>query len=137
MGFDHNGELKIFDFGLSSELRREKMVSNGLYNLTGNTGSRRYMAPEVAREEPYNETVDIYSFGVLLWEMLAAQKAFDGYSIETHDILVAQVGERPDIPSSWPEPIQDLIAECWAHDYKSRPQSDSLYLTVKTIMDSL
>jgi len=113
------------------------MVEKGLYQMTGNTGSRRYMAPEVAREEPYNHTVDIYSLGILLWEMLTGMKAFEGFSLETHDILVAQVGERPAINASWPEPVIQIIEECWNHDCKLRPSTDALYLTLKTTADIL
>lgn len=137
IGFDHLGVLKIFDFGLANELRREKLVSGGLYNMTGNTGSRRYMAPEVAREEPYNQTVDIYSLGILLWEMLTGKKAFEGFSLESHEILVAQVGERPSLDQSWPDSVIQIIEECWDHDYRMRPNTDSLYLTLKTTSDIL
>lgn len=105
--------------------------------MTGNTGSRRYMAPEVAREEPYNHLVDIYSIGILLWEMIAVKKAFDGYTLETHEILVAQVGERPEIDPSWPVMISEIIQKCWEHDYKKRPNADLLYLSLTSYMDSL
>lgn len=137
IGFDHKGELKLFDFGLACELRKEYRDGNGLYQMTGNTGSRRYMAPEVAREEAYNHTVDIYSLGILLWEIMEEKKAFDGYSLETHDIMVAQVGERPEINENWPEPVSQLIEKCWAHNCRKRPQSDVLCITIKTLMDTV
>jgi len=137
IGFDYNNDLKIFDFGLANELRQENRVPNGLYKMTGNTGSKRYMAPEVAREEPYNHSVDIYSLGILLWEMIAKKKAFEGYTLETHDILVVQIGERPPIDSSWSTPISELIQKCWDHDYRKRPNTDNLHITIKTLIDSL
>ena len=48
IGFDVRGDLKLFDFGLSRELRDIDKTEGGMYKLTGCTGSRRYMAPEVA-----------------------------------------------------------------------------------------
>jgi len=64
-------ELKIADFGLSRVLGPTKTSSTERYRLTGGTGSLRYMAPEVAANQPYNEKADVYGYGVILWEMLA------------------------------------------------------------------
>jgi len=44
--------VKVFDFGLSKEIHPSMAVGDGTYKLTGYTGSIRYMAPEIAREEP-------------------------------------------------------------------------------------
>mmetsp|Transcript_32595 Transcript_32595/g.79083 ORF Transcript_32595/g.79083 Transcript_32595/m.79083 type:complete len:295 (+) Transcript_32595:56-940(+) len=46
IGFDVRGDVKIFDFGLAKELDESKILEDGTYNLTGDTGSLRYMAPE-------------------------------------------------------------------------------------------
>eukprot|EP00543_Licmophora_paradoxa_P018116 CAMPEP_0202477130 /NCGR_PEP_ID=MMETSP1360-20130828/93784_1 /ASSEMBLY_ACC=CAM_ASM_000848 /TAXON_ID=515479 /ORGANISM="Licmophora paradoxa, Strain CCMP2313" /LENGTH=320 /DNA_ID=CAMNT_0049104365 /DNA_START=36 /DNA_END=995 /DNA_ORIENTATION=+ len=67
IGFDVRGDVKIFDFGLAKEISPDSQSKDGTYNLTGDTGSPRYMAPEVALDKSYNETVDVYSFGILLW----------------------------------------------------------------------
>lgn len=47
IGFDVRGDAKVFDFGLSKELNQKDYVGDGLFNMSGLTGSRRYMAPEV------------------------------------------------------------------------------------------
>lgn len=134
MGFDSAGELKIFDFGLSTELSKEKRNAAGLYRMTGNTGSRRYMAPEIAREEPYNESVDVYSIGIILWEMIAKETAFDGYSIDLHSCLVVECGIRPKIEPTWPLAVQEIIERCWAHDYRSRPSAHKLCSYLQEMM---
>lgn len=60
----------MFDFGLSLELNDKlPKAENGMYRLSGNTGSLRYMAPEVALEKPYNHLVDVYSYGIMLWQV--------------------------------------------------------------------
>ena len=58
IGFDAQGNVKLFDFGLAKELRDSDKTVNGLYKLTGFTGSIRYMAPEVGLRLPYNQKVD-------------------------------------------------------------------------------
>ena len=56
IGFAQDGQLKLFDFGLAKRLEGVEKTRGGYYNLTGNTGSLRYMAPEVANDEPYDLT---------------------------------------------------------------------------------
>ena len=73
IGFDVRGEIKVFDFdmGLAKELQDSERNKDGTYNLTGFTGSIRYMAPEVAKSQPYNLSADVYSYGMLLWHVFA------------------------------------------------------------------
>ena len=125
-GFDKRGILKLFDFGLAKELKSHRRLANGTYQLTGNTGSRRYMAPEVAEVKPYNLSVDAYSFGILLWEICALEKPFSGFTETTHRELVVVGGGRPEIcpygaHSFWPAELQDLITRCWHQDLFERP----------------
>lgn len=59
--------MKVFDFGLATEMKEDTRVKGtNLFKLTGETGSPRYMAPEVALSQPYNETSDVYAFSLLL-----------------------------------------------------------------------
>ena len=48
--------------------------------MTGNTGSLRYMAPEVALRKSYNEKVDVYSYGIMVWQMARDRVPFKGLS---------------------------------------------------------
>ena len=95
--------LKLFDFGLAKELKPKYCVSHPAYpgtiayRLTGCTGSRRYMAPEVCFGEPYNESADTYSFGILAYQVASLCVPFDGYSAERHEREVLQEGRRPDL----------------------------------------
>ena len=125
IGFDKDNVLKLFDFGLAKELKTEDQKADGRYELTGNTGSRRYMAPEVAKECPYEKSVDVYSFGILLWELCSAEKPFYGYSSGKHMQQVVIGGERPKMDSQhtafWPENLQWLIKHCWSPFPAARP----------------
>jgi serine/threonine protein kinase len=72
VGFTSTGDLKLIDLGLSTCVKR-RTNSHIAYEMTGNTGSLRYMAPEVALRKPYTEKVDVYSFGILLWQMATGE----------------------------------------------------------------
>ena len=64
------GTLKVADFGLA----RTKPATPTC--LTAETGSYRWMAPEVMRHEPYDERCDVYSFALVSWELLTLEMPF-------------------------------------------------------------
>lgn len=128
IGFDVRGDVKIFDFGLAKEL--DPSLRHGcteFYELSGNTGSLRYMAPEVARCEPYNLTADVYSFGLLLWQVCSLQLPYDGMNRQDHSELVVHGNERPPLDSSWSTPLRILMKRAWEPDPSARPSMDSIY----------
>lgn len=121
VGFDAAGEVKIFDFGLAKRLDPEDKTETELYMLTGNTGSLRYMAPEVALCEPYDQRVDSYSFGILFWQICSLTTPFLGFSTKMHSDRVVRAGFRPRADSTWPLAWVMLMKECWAQDIFQRP----------------
>lgn len=75
-GFDVRGDIKIFDFGFSKELSKDLFdKTSRQYNLTKRTGSQPYLAPENFTGKPYGKPSDVFSFGILLWEMLHSKFA--------------------------------------------------------------
>jgi len=121
IGFDVRGDVKIFDFGLAKELDQRKKLDDGTYNLTGDTGSPRYMAPEVFLGRQYNETADTYSFSILCWQILALDTPFE--HIKTNAMLKKSVilgGARPKVNEGWGESICSLLRECFV-DNPNRP----------------
>jgi hypothetical protein len=63
IGFTLDGTLKVLDFGLARLVENSSPYSDQVYHMSGETGSLRYMAPEVADSRPYNHKADVYSFG--------------------------------------------------------------------------
>eukprot|EP00537_Pseudo-nitzschia_pungens_P001163 CAMPEP_0172369216 /NCGR_PEP_ID=MMETSP1060-20121228/31565_1 /TAXON_ID=37318 /ORGANISM="Pseudo-nitzschia pungens, Strain cf. cingulata" /LENGTH=431 /DNA_ID=CAMNT_0013094059 /DNA_START=149 /DNA_END=1443 /DNA_ORIENTATION=+ len=121
IGFDVRGDVKIFDFGLAKELDTRKKLADGTYNLTGDTGSPRYMAPEVFLSKPYNETADSYSFSILCWQILAIETPFD--HITTNKMFEKSVirgGVRPKVREEWGPSICKLLREGFV-DNPKRP----------------
>lgn len=120
IGFTSGGLLKLFDFGLCTcVLKRE--LSSDAYEMTGNTGSLRYMAPEVALRMPYTEKVDVFSFAVLVWQMARDQTPFAQMNRAEFIRLVATDGTRPKIDKSWPKGFATLLKGCWCREPALRP----------------
>lgn len=120
IGFDQNDVVKIFDFGLAVELP-EGSDPDSTFNLAGNTGTSRYMAVEVIRKQPYNVKADVFSFSILLWEIIALVKPYDGVVGQEVKELVSVFGERPAIPQSWPTSLRRIMRRGWAEDLMERP----------------
>ena len=127
IGFDVRGDVKVFDFGLCKGLlpsRKTKDVNGrDLYgfNLTPRTGSVPYMAPEVAECKPYDCKADVFSFAILLWEMLALRTAFKGYSRKEFLDRVVRRRERLIVNRLWPSLTRTVIKEAWDNDTQKRP----------------
>ena len=128
IGYDSQGQLKLFDFGLSKRLdtvQKDKENEEN-YLLTGNTGSLRYMAPEVARREPYNTKADSYSFGVLFWQICSLAKPYVFLNERTHAQQVVQHGLRPNPDKSWPYSWIALMTTAWDVNPSKRPNMNEI-----------
>jgi len=137
LGFDVSGALKLFDFGLAKRMGTADKAGDGMYLLTGNTGSLRYMAPEVAKGEPYNERVDAYSFGMLFWQICSLQTPFAGMSARAHADRVIQKGERPKPDRSWPLSWINIMTRAWEPDTTKRPDFDEIAIFLETQVENM
>ena len=81
------GHAKIADFGLSKYFQNE---TNEAYLLSGETGTIRYMAPEVFNNQIYNLKVDVYSLGLIIYYIYANEKPFNEYSVESMKTYFSQ-----------------------------------------------
>jgi serine/threonine protein kinase len=147
IGFDVRGDVKIFDFGLAKEFDPMKQDKDGLYHMTADTGSPRYMAPEVFLGKPYNELVDVYSFSILLWQILQLETPYDGYTMHMLTKKVIEEGSRPKCDPKWSQPVINLIHKGWG-DILSRPSTkeilevlgkemgDNVYAQLNNIVDA-
>lgn len=120
IGFTADGNLKLFDFGLCACVRTHGNRRDQ-YRLTGNTGTLRYMAPEVALGRQYNCSVDVYSFGVIVWQVLRSKVPFRdmGKKAYIQDVVIG--GKRPPLDRRWPIGFSRLLEKCWHEDKHFRP----------------
>ncbi|KAL3811828.1 hypothetical protein ACHAXA_004255 [Cyclostephanos tholiformis] len=130
VGFDSTGVLKLFDFGFASSLPdvgpcetasgTDSKESHLLYNKCG---TPRYMAPEVALELGYSLPADVYSFGILLWEICSLKKPFGGVkSADELHMAVFVKNSRPKLCRHFPQVLRDLMTSCWSSSVDDRPE---------------
>ena len=120
LGITPDRRLKLLDFGLAVALERGEQATD-VYELTGETGSRRYMAPEVCLSEPYGVAVDVYSWAVVAFEIWSLRgKPFSTYSLEAHADKVVVAGERPRLPVAWSDDVKELLTYAWRGDPPQR-----------------
>jgi len=141
IGFGKDGKVKLFDFGLAKELKVTDMTLDGRYSMSGNTGTLRYMAPEVAKDLPYHLSVDVYSFGILLWEMLTGKPAFEGYTYSEYFDRVVSCNERPSLKKkltgAWPVELTALLSKCWSPIPQERPNFTVILQKLGEILESV
>jgi len=121
IGFSLDGQVKLIDFGLARLVENSHPNSNETYKMSGETGSLRYMAPEVADRHEYNHKADVYSFGIILWEMNAGFRPFNNLSRDMFYERVVHGGERPHLSKKWPQELNELISACWSIEIAARP----------------
>ncbi|KAM0049681.1 putative protein kinase TKL-CTR1-DRK-1 family [Helianthus debilis subsp. tardiflorus] len=108
--------VKICDFGLS------RMMTESPMKDTSSAGTPEWMAPELIRNEPFTEKCDIFSLGVIMWELCTLNRPWEGLPPERVVYSVANEGSRLDIPEG---PIGRLIADCWAEP-QDRPSCEEI-----------
>src|SRR3569832_2182130 len=142
IGFDIRGDVKVFDFGLSKSLSPAlKAKKDGKevygYNLTPRTGSIPFMAPEIAEALPYDEKCDVFSFAILLWEILAMKSAFRTFSRRDYMERVVVHQERPLIYRKWPPLTKLLLKEAWDNDPQKRPDMKRVAAILRGDLNSM
>uniref|UniRef100_A0A673M239 Mitogen-activated protein kinase kinase kinase n=1 Tax=Sinocyclocheilus rhinocerous TaxID=307959 RepID=A0A673M239_9TELE len=123
-----NKTLKVTDFGLAREWHRTtKMSAAGTY---------AWMAPEVIRSSTFSKGSDVWSYGVLLWELLTGEVPFRGIDGLAVAYGVAMNKLSLPIPSTCPEPFARLMEDCWNVDPHARPPFTSILDQLTAIEES-
>ncbi len=130
---DPEGHVKVLDFGLAkafadevpeSELSASPTLSRDATRAGVILGTAAYMSPEQAKGKTVDKRTDIFSFGIVLYEMLTGKKAFAGEDIS--DVLASIMKLEPDwnaVPPDLDSRIQNLLRRCLRKDRKNRRQS--------------
>jgi hypothetical protein len=111
--------VKICDFGLSTVKQHPRQM---LKDQTTAKGTPLFMAPEVMMFREFNESSDVYSFGIVLWEILTRKEPFSQFrQLEEFRQAVCVRHERPPIPPDTLDSLRHLIERCWDKDPSRRP----------------
>uniref|UniRef100_A0A0D9ZQI0 non-specific serine/threonine protein kinase n=1 Tax=Oryza glumipatula TaxID=40148 RepID=A0A0D9ZQI0_9ORYZ len=128
---DKNWSVKVGDFGLS------RFKANTFISSKSVAGTPEWMAPEFLRGEPSNEKCDVYSFGVILWELMTMQQPWNGLSPAQVVGAVAFQNRRLPIPQETVPELAALVESCWDDDPRQRPSFSSIVDTLKKLLKSM
>ena len=130
---DKEGNARIMDFGIARSLRAKKRTGSGVM-----IGTPEYMAPEQVDGDEADQRSDIYSMGIILYEMVTGRVPFEGETALS--IAVKQKSESPLDPSEYniriPEDLSRLILKCLNKTRSSRFQSAEQILAELSQIDS-
>ncbi|PON61406.1 Serine/threonine protein kinase [Trema orientale] len=112
---DQNSHMKIADFGIACE---EAYCDA----LADDPGTYRWMAPEMIKHKSYGRKVDVYSFGLILWEMVAGTIPYEEMNPIQAAFAVVNKNLRPAIPANCPPAMRALIEQCWSLQPDKRPE---------------
>ncbi|KAK8607124.1 hypothetical protein V6N13_052870 [Hibiscus sabdariffa] len=108
--------VKICDFGLSRIMNTRPMKDSAA------AGTPEWMAPELIRNERFSEKCDIFSLGVIMWELSTLNRPWEGVPPEKVVYALAHEGSRLEIPEG---PLSRLISDCWAEP-EERPSCEEI-----------
>eukprot|EP01112_Ceratiomyxa_fruticulosa_P013616 TRINITY_DN3833_c0_g1_i2.p1 TRINITY_DN3833_c0_g1~~TRINITY_DN3833_c0_g1_i2.p1 ORF type:complete len:543 (-),score=94.64 TRINITY_DN3833_c0_g1_i2:235-1863(-) len=129
---DSNLTVKVCDFGLSQIVRKGQTLHDG---REGAKGTPLWMAPEVLLGKTFNEKADVYSFGLVLWQMITRRELFPEYTeLEPFIEAICYRHVRPPLPADTLPAIRDLIQACWAHHADQRPGFSQIVAALENII---
>ncbi|XP_071956526.1 mitogen-activated protein kinase kinase kinase 7-like isoform X2 [Antedon mediterranea] len=118
--------LKICDFGTACDIQTY---------MTNNKGSAAWMAPEVFEGNQYSERCDVFSWSIILWEVITRRKPFSEIGGPAFRIMWAvHQGKRPPLIRNLPKPIEKLMTRCWSNEPTQRPSMSEVAKIMSKLM---
>lgn len=122
----HHDVLKISDFGTHKVFNDKQPFTSITY-----AGTHAYMAPEVIRSEPYSFPVDVWSYGVVLWEILTGDEPYKNLDSSAVVWAVGNNSFRLPIPFTFPEGFSRILDGCWKANSSERLTFQQICMILK------
>lgn len=126
---DTSNVVKVADFGVA------RFQNNGGV-MTAETGTYRWMAPEVINHQPYDQKADVFSFAIVLWELVTAKVPYDNMTPLQAALGVRQ-GLRPELPKTAHPKILSLMQRCWDADPGNRPSFSKIRIELEGLQQEV
>jgi Leucine-rich repeat (LRR) protein len=125
---DDLNRAKLCDFGLA------KIVGDAQRTMTSGVGSLLWMPPEVMRGDSYSFSADVYSWGIMAWEIMSPEEElFPGLS--TYEVAKQIVaGHRPKVNPVWSYCVCQLMQHCWRGEKEDRPTFVEVMLQLEEVV---
>jgi len=114
---DEDWNAKVADFGFARIKEENSTMTR--------CGTPSYTAPEVIRGEKYGEKADVYSFGIIMWQVLTRNQPFAGRNFMGVSLDVLE-GKRPQIPQECPKAFKKTMKRCWHAEAAKRPSMEEV-----------
>lgn len=111
---DSSDDGVVADFGLSGVIKSDQELAAGM-------GTPHYSAPEILSQQHYGQKIDVYSYGIVLWEFLTGKVPFNQMSPQAIYEHVVVRNWRLPFPADTPVNVKELISKCWKRNPNDRP----------------
>ncbi|RIB08513.1 kinase-like domain-containing protein, partial [Gigaspora rosea] len=117
----------IGDFGISVSVDEAlNMKSENIY------GFLPYLAPEILTKRIYEKASDIYSFGMIMWEISSGRSVFFNRAHDSNLLIALMDGERPQILDGTAQDYKEFMERCWSSDPKDRPSAEEILKVIES-----
>ncbi len=128
---NEHDDCKVADFGVAR-------VVDGAAVMTAETGTYRWMAPEVVSHQRYDAKCDVFSYGILLWEIVTGGAVpYAGFTPLQAAVGVVQKGLRPSLPEGVHPALARIMARCWDANAAARPDFSTLISMLESLSAEL
>jgi serine/threonine protein kinase len=144
------GRVKLTDFGVAVQVAGSGAPAGSSATgtsspqfevscdpLTTETGTYRWMAPEVTRHEGYTKSADVFSYGMLLFELISHEVPFADRPPLQAAVAIGLQDLRPPLPEGTPPSFEAIIQHCWNRRPWTRPKFDELIATLQQVQANL
>jgi serine/threonine protein kinase len=125
---NQNGEPKVTNFGMSRvlEQKEEGKTKSGI-------GPVCWMAPESLAAMTYSMKSDVWSFGIVVYEIVAQSEPHKGEDVLEVALAIRDKGLTPKIPSDCPGVLRQIMESCWKKDPYERPTIEAIHAILSNI----